>query len=259
MNALPLFSLFAFIVMLVLLPILFGELLATSLAKLHLSPEMALLLMMAIIIGGLVNIPVRRIAHERVVPMHPLAVFGLGGLWPEMARERPETIIAINFGGCVVPAGLALCQLFHLATAGSSTLFALFVAATIYVAACYFSAQPVQGVGIVLLGLLPAAVAALMALLFARGRRRLSPISRCRRTGHRRRLAAPQGDRTERCRHGQHRWCGNLRRYCPVRHRGRLFGVMFLGNKSIHRPLTPETGVCPAMPSSACYAWARSW
>ena len=107
MNALPLFSLFAFIVMLVLLPILFGELPATSLAKLHLSPEMALLLMMAIIIGGLINIPVRRIAHERVVPMHPLAVFGLGGLWPEMARERPETIIAINFGGCVVPAGLA--------------------------------------------------------------------------------------------------------------------------------------------------------
>ena len=169
MKALPLFSLFAFIVMLVLLPILFGELLATSLAKLHLSPEMALLLMMAIIIGGLVNIPVRRIAHERVVPMHPLAVFGLGGLWPEMARERPETIIAINFGGCVVPAGLALCQLFHLATTGSSTLFALFVAATIYVAACYFSAQPVQGVGIVLLGLLPAAIAALMVLLFAPG------------------------------------------------------------------------------------------
>ena len=62
MKALPLFSLFAFIVMLVQLPILFGELLATSLAKLHLSPEMALLLMMAIIIGGLVNIPVR--AHS---------------------------------------------------------------------------------------------------------------------------------------------------------------------------------------------------
>jgi uncharacterized membrane protein len=37
---------------------------ATSLGRLHLSPEMALLLMMAIIIGGLVNIPVKRIAHE---------------------------------------------------------------------------------------------------------------------------------------------------------------------------------------------------
>ena len=128
MNALPVFSLFAFIVMLVLLPILFGELMATSLGKLHLSPEMALLLMIAIIVGGLVNIPVKRIAHERVVPMHPLAVFGLGRFWPEMRRE---TIIAVNFGGCVVPTGLALYQLFRLATAGSSTLFALFVAAAL--------------------------------------------------------------------------------------------------------------------------------
>src|SRR5947199_957917 len=108
MNVLPLFALFAFILMLVLLPLVFGELMATSLGKLHLSPEMALLLMMAIIIGGFVNIPVKRITHERVVPTHPLAIFGLGGLWPEMVRERRETIIAVNFGGCVVPTGLAV-------------------------------------------------------------------------------------------------------------------------------------------------------
>jgi uncharacterized membrane protein len=128
MNVLPLFSLFAFILMLMLLPILFGELMATSLGKLHLSPETALLLIMAIIIGGLVNIPVKRIAHERVVPVHPLAVFGLGGLWPEMIRERRETIIAVNFGGRVVPTGLALYELLHLAAAGTPTLLALLVA-----------------------------------------------------------------------------------------------------------------------------------
>jgi hypothetical protein len=97
MNVVPVFSLFAFILMLVLLPILFGELMATSLSKLHLNPEMALLLMMAIIIGGLVNIPVKRIAHERVVPMHPLAVFGLGRLWPGMVRERRETYCGNEF------------------------------------------------------------------------------------------------------------------------------------------------------------------
>jgi choline-glycine betaine transporter len=55
MNLVSVFSLFAFILMLVLLPILFGELMATSLGKLHLSPELALLLMMAIIIGGLIG------------------------------------------------------------------------------------------------------------------------------------------------------------------------------------------------------------
>jgi len=80
MNAFPLVSLFAFLLLFLLLPILFGELMATSLVKLHLSPEAALLLMVAIIVGGLVNIPVKRIPHERVVPAHPLAVFGLGGL-----------------------------------------------------------------------------------------------------------------------------------------------------------------------------------
>jgi uncharacterized membrane protein len=167
MNAFPVFSLFAFILMLVLLPVLFGELMVTSLGKLHLSPEMALLLMVAIIIGGLVNIPVKRIAHERVVPTHPLVVFGLGRLWPGMRRERRETIIAVNFGGCVVPTGLAFYELLHLAAAGSPTLLALLVAGGVNIAVCYFAARPVQGVGILLPGLLPAAVAALLALLFA--------------------------------------------------------------------------------------------
>ena len=116
MNALPVFSLFAFIVMLVLLPILFGEPMTTSLGKLHLSPEMALLLMIEIIVGGLVNIPVKRIAHDRVVPMHPLAVFGLDRFWPEMRRERRDdyrrqlwrlrrsdgtcTVSALSLGDC---------------------------------------------------------------------------------------------------------------------------------------------------------------
>jgi uncharacterized membrane protein len=171
MNAFPVFSLVAFILMLVLLPILFGELMAISLGKLHLSPEMALLLTVAIIIGGLVNIPVKRIAHQRMVPMHPLAVFGLGGLWPQMRRECRETIIAVNFGGCVVPTGLALYELVHLAAAGASTLAAVLLAGGVNIAVCYFVARPVQGVGILLPGLLPglvpAVVAALLALLFA--------------------------------------------------------------------------------------------
>jgi uncharacterized membrane protein len=169
MNAMPLFSVFAFVLMLVLLPILFGELMAASLGKLHLSPGLALLLMIAILIGGLVNIPVKRIAHERLVPMHPLAVFGLGGLWPEMARERRETVIAVNFGGCVVPTCLAAYQLLFLVAAGASTLLALVVAAGVNIAVCYFIARPVPGVGILMPGLVPAAVAAILALLLAPG------------------------------------------------------------------------------------------
>src|SRR5712671_7144014 len=134
MSAFPLFSLFAFLLLLLLLPMLFGELMATSLVKLHLSPEAALLLMVAIIAGGLVNIPVKRIAHERVIPAHPLAVFGLGGLWPGMRRERRETIIAVNFGGCVIPTGLALYELLQLAARGAPALWAVLIAGIVNIA-----------------------------------------------------------------------------------------------------------------------------
>ena len=167
MNAMPLFSVFAFILMIVLLPILYGEILAVSLGKLHLTPGLALLLMIAIIIGGLINIPVKRIAHERVVPMHPLAVFGLGSALPAMRRERQYAIIAVNIGGCIIPTGLAVYELLHLAGAGSSTLLALVVAGGINIAICYFLARPVQGLGILLPGLVPAAVAAILAILLA--------------------------------------------------------------------------------------------
>lgn len=169
MNAFPLLSLFAFLLLLLLMPIFFGELMATSLVKLHLSPETALVLMIAIIVGGLVNIPVKRIAHERVVPVHPLAVFGMGGLWPEMRRERRETIIAVNFGGCVIPTGLALYQLLQLAAQSSEALLTVLVPGIVNIAVCYFLARPVQGVGILLPGLVPAAVAAILALIFAPG------------------------------------------------------------------------------------------
>src|SRR6202030_891402 len=167
MSAFPLLSLFAFLLLLFLMPMLFGELMAPSLVKLHLSPQAAVLLMMAIIVGGLVNIPVKRIAHERVVPVHPLAVFGVSGLWPQMRRERRETIIAVNFGGCVIPTGLALYELLQLAAQGPPALWAVLVAGIVNIAVCYFLARPVQGVGILLPGLVPAAVAAILALIFA--------------------------------------------------------------------------------------------
>jgi uncharacterized membrane protein len=113
------------------------------------------------------NLPVKRIVHERAVLTHALDIFGLGGLWPEMVRERRETIIAVNFGGCVIPTSLAVYELVHLAAAGAPSLLALPVAGGVNIAVGYFAARPVRGVGILLPGLVPAAVAAALALLFA--------------------------------------------------------------------------------------------
>jgi len=55
-----------------------------SLEKLHLSPSIALTLVIAMFGGGLVNIPIATIRRRSDVRSNPLAVHGLGGLWPQM-------------------------------------------------------------------------------------------------------------------------------------------------------------------------------
>jgi uncharacterized membrane protein len=57
--------------------------------------------------------------------MHPLAVFGL---WPQMRRERHETIIAVNFGDCVVPTGLAAYELLYLLASSDDAASVAYVA-----------------------------------------------------------------------------------------------------------------------------------
>ena len=84
-----------------------------------------------------------------------------------MRHERRETIIAVNFGGCVIPTGLALYELLQLAAQSPQELSAVLVASIVNIAVCYFLARPVQGVGILLPGLVPAAVAAILALIFS--------------------------------------------------------------------------------------------
>jgi uncharacterized membrane protein len=165
MNPLIFLSLVAALLLLALFPLLFAELMATSLGKLHLSPESAVLLVIAIMVGGLVNIPVRRVRHDREVEIHPLAAYGMA--WPQLRPVRRETIVAVNLGGCLVPTGLAIYELGQLLDTAPRALWAVAVAAGLNTIACYLMARPVPGLGIALPGLVPAFIAAALALLLA--------------------------------------------------------------------------------------------
>jgi len=149
------------------MPIFFGQLMFGALAKLHLSPDMALVLVMAIIIGGFINIPVKRIVRDEFVPSHPLAVLGLFRLTPEMMRSRRETIIAVNVGGCLIPSGLAVYELVRVIAASPASVWAVAIASIVNIVACYVVARPVEGVGITMPGLLSPLVAATAALVLA--------------------------------------------------------------------------------------------
>jgi uncharacterized membrane protein len=158
-------SLFVAMVLMLVMPFVYADLMQAALLKLQISPQAAALIVAGIFIGSLVNIPVKRVARDRTVPVHPLAVFGLGGWWPDMTRTRAETVVAVNVGGCLIPTGLATYEVLQLAR--TDAVLALLGAVLLNVAVCYALARPVRGVGIQMPGLIPPLVAAASALLLA--------------------------------------------------------------------------------------------
>jgi uncharacterized membrane protein len=155
------------IVMLFLLPFFFSQVFIQSLTKLHLSEQNAFRFMLAIIFGGLINIPVKRIVHEKPVWSHPLMAYGLAETMPRWLTQRRESIIAVNVGGCVIPVGLALYQLTFLVPLGANAIWAVAIATTLNTVICYFVATPVANVGIVMPGFVAPLVAVISALVLA--------------------------------------------------------------------------------------------
>lgn len=167
MNRSMMFSALLFLVLLALIPFVFGEIMLASLSKLHLNPGTAGFVMVGIFVGGLLNIPVSRYEREDEVAVHPLSTYGLNGFWPHLERTRRETVIAVNVGGCVIPTLLVLYELSHIVAAGSGMIVATAVACGINIAACYMLARPIPGIGIVLPGFVPPIIAVLSALIVA--------------------------------------------------------------------------------------------
>lgn len=161
------FGMLLSLILLILFPLLFGQLMVAALVKLHLTQATAIDLVIGIILGGLINIPVRRIVRNDVMPSNPLAVFGMSGAVPQLTRMRRETIIAVNLGGCVIPVGLALYELSHVLATGAPVLSALAIICAVNTVACYAVAMPVQGVGIVMPGFVSPLIAAILAMVLA--------------------------------------------------------------------------------------------
>jgi uncharacterized membrane protein len=162
----PVVPLLLFLILLAFLPIVFGQLFASALAKLKLEPMTALLVVIGIFMGSPINIPVKRIPRTESTVADPLAVFGLPGRWPSTMRVRRETVIAINVGGCIIPVTLAAYELAHVVMAGWQPLSGLLLAIFINILVCYWVAKPIEGIGIAMPGLLPALVATVSALQF---------------------------------------------------------------------------------------------
>ncbi len=137
--------------------LLFFNVVTISFGKLGLSPETAIALLLATIIGSVINIPIsrRRIAYEQPLPLYARFFFYLP---PRVTHQ----VIAINVGGAVIPSLFAL-YLFPKVPL-VPTLIAIAVVAT----AARLLARLVPGMGITLPAWIPPLVSAGLAVLMVR-------------------------------------------------------------------------------------------
>lgn len=135
------------------------QVLGLVLDKLGLSPEGAASLLLATLIGSLINLPLFRIHGDPREAEPP----------PELppwilAHVRPytgETVIAVNVGGAVVPVAFSL----YLLATQSLPLGDVLLAIAVVAAVSYAFSQPIKGMGIGMPLLLAPLVTAFTALL----------------------------------------------------------------------------------------------
>lgn len=154
------------LLLLLLLPLFLADIMLTALARLGLSPEASVLAALGIFLGGMINIPVKQIPRTEVIESPAFGMFGFERVFPNRIRRTPYTVIAVNFGGCVVPVMIVLYELIRISRFGLAGLLLTLLAVAINVAACYHLARPIPKVGIAMPALVPGVLAALCGLVF---------------------------------------------------------------------------------------------
>jgi uncharacterized membrane protein len=159
--ALPHFSLLVGI-FLVLVAWIEVRVLRSAFMRIGLGPHAALLLLLASLGGSYLNIPVARLAAHHIVEGQEVSFYGVHYVIP-MVVEWPDTIIAVNVGGAVIPGLLS----FYLLARNRLWVRGLLAIAGVAVV-CHILAEPVPGLGIALPVFVPPASAAIVALLLSR-------------------------------------------------------------------------------------------
>jgi len=137
-------------------------LLDTAYRRLGLEPRVAMLVLLASLIGGFLNIPIARLPEARVVARGYVDMFGVPYYVPQEV-DWPGTILAVNVGGAVIPVLLSLYLVLHDRILIRSALATAIVAVVVHQLA-----TPIPGVGISVPLVAPPLLAAVTGVLLSR-------------------------------------------------------------------------------------------
>jgi len=151
-----------------LFPFVLVDGMSYALRKLHLSAPAATLTIIGIFAGSLINLPLYRVNRDepQAVPMGWIRT-RMG--WVPMERSRTQTIVAVNVGGCIIPAALAIYLTSFALHEVPQARLALILAVLVNVAACHWLARPIPGLGIALPAFIPVMLAVGSAWLLLAG------------------------------------------------------------------------------------------
>ncbi|MBP8924931.1 MAG: DUF1614 domain-containing protein [Pseudomonadales bacterium] len=155
------------LLLLLLMPLLLADAMVSALQQLGITRSFGALLVLAIFVGGLFNIPIRRTSRGEVLAYRPFDLYGIDRLAPRLVEKSTQQVLALNVGGCVIPLLIVAYQLVRLGSHDDGVWLALVAACALNTAVCYRLARPVAGLGILLPVFVPGCLAALMALLLA--------------------------------------------------------------------------------------------
>lgn len=128
--------------------------------RLGIGPITASMLLIASFFGSYINLPVYALPAEEIVSGRVVDFFGMRYVVPSVV-DWPQTIIAVNVGGAVIPVLLS----FYLLT--QARLVRAAIATAVVAAVCYRVATLVPGLGIAIPSLVPPLVTTLVAVLIA--------------------------------------------------------------------------------------------
>ncbi len=155
--------------MLVLLPMIFAQVVTGAFVILGFTPQQAFAILILVLIGGLINIPVKRWPHTPVEESFT-KFFNLEKMIRRMGRPR-EKILAVNIGGAVIPGLISIWQIIRLVLRFGDShpygmpVFIIVFSVNVYVS--YKLARPVEGVGITMPAFIPPLIVSVLSLILA--------------------------------------------------------------------------------------------
>jgi uncharacterized membrane protein len=150
-------ALFAFAVVIVVLGVV-----RFASASMGLRPGTMLTILLLALLGSYINIPVAELPAREVERAAVVSFFGIPYVVP-VVREWPATVVAVNVGGCIIP---ALLSLYLIVKNGFYGLAVVGIAIVALV--CHALAEPVRGLGIAEPIFIPPIVTAVVAILLSR-------------------------------------------------------------------------------------------